>query len=132
MTRSKKQAPAKQPDSRIITMHYAKCEGFRTVHVDGVIGGPTPQGYLHMALFSERLPIPLEVDTSVSEEGKLGADVATRGKSGVFREIQMDAMLDLDTARALRDWLSKTITLIETDPRINVVTQKSKNVKVEK
>ena len=37
---------------------YIKAYNFRVVHVDGVIGGITPKGLLHLAVFSERAAIP--------------------------------------------------------------------------
>ena len=46
----------KRPDK--IRFHYLKSPHFMTVHVDGAIGGPTPRGLLHAAVYAERVAIP--------------------------------------------------------------------------
>src|SRR3989442_6878794 len=41
-----------------VTFHYIKSSQFRVVHADGIIGGVTPRGLIHIAVFSERPAIP--------------------------------------------------------------------------
>ena len=41
-----------------VAFDFIKSEYFRVIHADGALGGPTPQGLVHMAFYSERPPIP--------------------------------------------------------------------------
>ena len=52
---------------KTIRYHYIKSNSFRIVHADGVYGGSTPKGYLHLDFFSERFPIPQLVEHSVNK-----------------------------------------------------------------
>lgn len=99
-----------------IKFSYLKSPGFRVIHVDGGIGSVTPTGYIHLALYSERLPIPRELVHEVKPDGTLGAEVRDErvAKAGVLRELEVDAIFSLQTAVGLRDWLTEKITELET------------------
>ena len=92
-----------------IKFHYIKNPAFRVVHVDGGIGGPTPRGSIHLALYSERAAIPQIVEHSLSEAGTLGEELGHEGKEGIVREIDIDLIMTIQTAAEIRDWLDKTI-----------------------
>ena len=49
---------AEEPSPTTLKFEYEKSEQFRTVFADGAIGGVTPRGYVHVAFYSERSPIP--------------------------------------------------------------------------
>jgi hypothetical protein len=105
-------------DEKPVTVHfnYLKSPFFRVIHVDGGIGGPTPGGRgIHLALFSERPAIPQHIEQHVSPDGTLGAEVpaSTEGKRGIVRELEVDAMMDLPTARILLKWLAEAISKLE-------------------
>lgn len=102
---------ADAPEKRL-TMHYLKSPAFRTIHVDGAIGAPRLGGGLHMALFSERPAIPTGIEFEV-EDAQLGKEVARIGRRGLVRELEVDAIMDLKTAKLLADWLTKTIKRAE-------------------
>jgi len=102
--------PGGPPDK--ITFYYIKSPQFRVVHVDGVSGGPTPSGRgIHIAFFSERVAIPQQTTQSVGPDGALGPEIpGTRfGKEGIVRELEVDAILDLDTAKAFQLWLGAVL-----------------------
>jgi len=98
-----------------VRFHYLKAPQFMTIHVDGAIGGLTPSGGIHLALYSERAAIPQETEFFIDESGKLGDPVpdgeVTRG--GIVREMQCDAILNKATAHRLREWLEDQITKLE-------------------
>lgn len=64
---------------------------------------------IHMAVFSERTPLPQKVIHTVNE-GILGPEIKREGKEGVFREIEVDLVMSASVAIALRDWLDQKIT----------------------
>ena len=97
-----------------LKVDYIKSAQFRVIHVDGAHGGLRHTGQtVHMALFSERNAIPQHEEYRVTE-GTLGEKVRSEGREAVVREVEVDAIMDLDTARAIRDWLIKVIAMAET------------------
>lgn len=97
------------PVSPTVEFHYMKGNFFRVIHADGAIGGPTPSGLIHMSLFSERPAIPQKLTHSLNADGTLGAVVETVTKQGVVREMEVDVLLTVNTARLLQTWLGEQI-----------------------
>lgn len=83
--------------------------------VHGVFGGPTPQGLISMALFSERVAIPQEVDIIVSagEGATVITEGESRGKMGVVRTVNGVFYLDVRTAESLASWLMRHVEQIK-------------------
>ena len=98
-----------------IRYHYLKSGFFRTIHSDGVYGGVTPHGNIHIAFYSERIPIPQQIEHVVKEDGTLGdEDRAARiTREGVVREVDVDVVVSLGLAIALRKWLDDKIKTLE-------------------
>lgn len=96
-----------------ITFHYLKSTQFRVIHIDGAIGGITPAGFIHISMFNERSAIPREQTHSVKKDGTLGDPIDTVSRNGVVREMEVDAIMNLSTAKILRDWLDRNIKKLE-------------------
>ena len=105
--------PDSTPFPKKLRFFYIKGNAFRVLHVDGIIGGITPKGLLHIAAFSERPAIPQSVEHEVSVEGRLSDPVSQEGKTGVVRELDVDMVMTRETATDLRDWLSDRIAEFE-------------------
>ncbi|QHD65752.1 hypothetical protein GS397_00815 [Sphingobium yanoikuyae] len=88
-----------------VTFSYIKSNQFRVMHVDGALGGITPQGHLHVALYSERPSIPKVMVHSV-EGNVLGPPEAVEGRGGIVREIDADLIMTMQVVEELRDWLN--------------------------
>jgi hypothetical protein len=88
-----------------IRFHYIKSRSFRVIHVDGAIGGLTPRGYIHAALYSERRTIPQITEQEVLPDGQLGKPKPVSSKEHVTRDMEADLILDARTARELGSWL---------------------------
>jgi hypothetical protein len=89
-----------------VAFHYVKSNGFRTVHGDGMIGSVTPRGLIHFAIYTERPAIPQVVVHELDTQGKVGAIVGSpMGRDGIVRELEVDIVLDLQTAKSFREWL---------------------------
>lgn len=106
-------AEPKDVSKRTIRFHYIKSPAFRTVHVDGGIGGPTPEAdFLHVALYSERAAIPQQMEYYLNDDDTLGEPVpggqVTRG--GIVREMQVDAIMTWETAQRLHEWIGKHLS----------------------
>lgn len=112
-----RQETDEQPRARgTVTFHYIKSNQFRVIHVDGALGGVTPRLAIQMALFSERIPIPQqavhEIDPATNALSDPPVDLVS--KTGLVREVEVEAILDLSAARALAAWLRDNIERLET------------------
>jgi hypothetical protein len=94
-----------------VAFDYIKSYQFRVVHADGVWGGVTNQGNVQIVFFSERQAIPRRIVHRVEEDRTLGPEIeeerVTRG--GFVREVEVDVVMNISTAIALRDWLNEKI-----------------------
>jgi hypothetical protein len=96
-----------------VTFHYIKSPSYRVIHVDGALGGVTPSGMLHFSLYSERPAIPRKVTHFLDEKGRLSGVQEIEAREGVVREMDVDAVMTLESARALHQWLGEKILEIE-------------------
>jgi hypothetical protein len=106
---------ATQGAAQSVQVTYEKSPAFRTIHVDGVFGGSTPRGMIQMAMFNERSPIPQTTEHRLIDGSLFGAEIMSRrvGKQGLFREIEVNAVLDLDSAKIVHSWLAEHIARLE-------------------
>ena len=81
--------------------------------MDGAIGGLTPRGSVHMAIYSEKSAIPREQEFHVSDQGQLGKLQETVSREGIIRELEVDVIMDLESARNLKTWLDENIKTLE-------------------
>ncbi len=110
-TRKPVKKTAKVPDE--INFEYIKSNQFRVIRVDGAYGGIGPKSNsIQMALFSERQAIPRK-ETYKIVEGQLGDLTKQESRQAIIREVEVEAIIDLDTARSLREWLGRKIKLME-------------------
>lgn len=98
-----------------IDFHYIKGADFRSIHIDGAIGGLTQKGFLHMALFAERAAIPQRITYKLLPDGTLGDEIKEQreGKKGVVRQMEIDVIVSETTARDLRNWLDDKLSEFE-------------------
>lgn len=105
-------APVAPPSVRF---HYLKSSQFRVVHVDGAHGGLTPRGQIQMALFNERQPIPQQTLERLTPDGRLGDEIKDKRiqKEGLIREVEVEAIMTLESAKSLVTWLQERIDLLQ-------------------
>lgn len=93
-----------------IKFHYIRTPGYRNYHVDGIFGGITPKGLLHMDLFVERNPISSMVEQEITESGTPGKVIEKKIETdGIIRQIECGLIIDLNTAGSIRDWIDAKI-----------------------
>lgn len=109
-----------------ITFHYLKGPDFRTIHVDGAIGGLTPSGHLHIAFYAERAAIPKSTTQKVNPDGSLGDEIARESKEGVVRQMETDIIVNENTARVIKVWLDQKLEEFEARRAIAASLEKSK------
>jgi len=106
-----KQVQAHIPDS--LTFDYIKSNLFRVIRVDGAHGGITPKGAIQIALYSERHAIPQQEIYNIKSTGELGKIKSTTTRGTIVREVEIEALMEPEVAKALRSWLDDRITFIE-------------------
>ena len=107
--KSKKMA---EQSPEIMPIHYLKVNDFRTVIATEVVGGPTVNGAINMNFFIDRQPIPRTVVHRINNNA-LGEEIERDAKEGVVREVPFGVILDLETARTVRNWLDSMIQMVE-------------------
>jgi hypothetical protein len=94
-------------DDEIVVFEYIKSQFFRVIHADGAIGGITPHGNIHFALYSDRGAIPRALVYRRGKDGSIGEQLAdqTVVRPGVIREMDVDVVLSSSAAESLHSWL---------------------------
>ncbi len=95
-----------------VAFDYIKGQLFHVVHADGVIGGVTPNGSVHVAFFSERSAIPQREVRKINPDGTLGNVIASRSvtRNAIVREVDVDVMLAPPVAELLISWLQERVS----------------------
>jgi hypothetical protein len=107
MTDDTWQDPLKGPGENEVAFDYIKAHDFRVVWADGVVGGLTPQGHIHCALFAERQALPrrqvFKIETGDGRMGRLGEEVLEKqiSRGSVVREMACDVFLSAQAAENL-------------------------------
>ena len=101
-----------------VEVHFIKTEDFITHHASGFFGGFTSNDKLHVTYFTERVPLPKsqQLEVFVDDTGKsIGPPKETNrvSKTGIIRECQGGLIMDIDTAKGLKDWLTSKIDEFE-------------------
>ena len=94
-----------------VAFDYIKSQNFRVVRADGAIGGVTPNGRIHFALYSERPAIPKRRVHELAEDGRIGKMIPeeTVSRDSIVREMEVDVFLRINVARTLHEWLGDKI-----------------------
>ena len=97
----------------VVHLDYIKSNHFRVICVDGAIGSVSPSGAIQMALFSEREAIPRSVKHELGSDGQLGDELTSVRRCDYVREIDVSAMMSVETAKGLIAWLEERVAEID-------------------
>lgn len=94
-----------------VAFDYIKGQFFRVIRADGAIGAVTPNGHIHMALFSERQAIPRRLVHELSATGELGPPIPqeTESRNSIVREMDVDVFMPVEVAERIHKWLGEKI-----------------------
>jgi hypothetical protein len=121
-TAERKKSAAAPPMPKKLSFDYIKSNFFRVIHCDGVVGGLTPNGWIHMAAWSSRQPFPQKVVHELTPEGTLGAEIDRTGREVTFiRELEADIVFSPAMAEVIIGWLQARVSELkaareETEP----------------
>lgn len=108
-------APSDSATTEVVVFEYIKSTAFRVIHADGAIGGISPSGNIHFALFSDRPAIPRLQVNERNADGTLGRvkPEHTVVRPGIIREMDVDVVMSPVAAKALADWLIQNLSKLE-------------------
>jgi hypothetical protein len=94
-----------------IQFNYIKSNFFRVAHVDGVLGNITPAGLIFISFYNERAAIPQSMVHAITEAGQVGDECKEKRvtKEGIVREIELGAVMSIETATSFMKWLEEKI-----------------------
>ena len=94
-----------------VIFEYAKAMGFRSVYADGVTGGLTPSGHIHITFYSERPPLPTRHVYKLNLDGSLGSEIPEQkpSRDPIVRDMQVDVLMTIHAAESLKNWLDQYI-----------------------
>lgn len=105
------QDPEKGATGNEVAFDYVKSQDFRTLWADGALGGITPNGLIHFALYAERGALPrrqvFSIETEDGRLGKLGQEVLEKqiSRGSIVREMACDVFVSAQAAESLAKWL---------------------------
>jgi hypothetical protein len=100
-------------EPREISFNYVKSNLFRVIHADGAWGGLSPRGDIHIAFYNERAAIPDFSRIVISQSARVVESETFEATSELVREVEVDVIVDLTTAKGLRTWLDNMISALE-------------------
>jgi hypothetical protein len=106
---AKSAVPTPPEPSQNVVFEYIKSPLFRVIHADGAIGGVTPTGSIHFALYSERGAIPRQTVHPRNPDGTLGDAIPSQTiqRPGVIREMDVDVVMNVGFVPVFITWLQK-------------------------
>lgn len=113
MSEEEKTAADGQPDEqREVVVKYIKSNLFRVIHADGAWGGMSPHADIHISFYNERPAIP-DRSRFVVANNRLIKPEEFEAESELVREVEVDVVVDLRTAKSIRAWLDERINVLE-------------------
>lgn len=105
---------ATDPEKMKFAVTYPVGPAARRFHVDGAVGGLTPQGLLAVSFYVEVFPPPVESEIVVSSDTKTpGEERFATPQPAIQREIQTSIIMTLNTARVLHTWLGEKVAQLD-------------------
>lgn len=99
-------------DKSSLRFDFVKSHYHRVIHVDGVLGGITPNDKIHMAFWSELVSIPDSIEYSYMSDEE-PPEVFVNISESFTREIEDSFILDIATAKVIFSWLRDRISELE-------------------
>jgi hypothetical protein len=108
-------APNPEKPAKLLKVHQQKGALFRVIHADGAWCSVGPYQNIHLAFYNERAPIPTAVYFALDEKNLASHELVEKreGKSGSFRELEVDVVISLEVARTLQWLLGNYIKLAD-------------------
>lgn len=102
--------PANLKTDKEISVHFVKSAQYREIYADGIWGGGTPHGMIHIVFFNTRWPTP-KVTVHEVKDGAPDKELMDRreGLDGIVRHLEAGVYLNLQDAMVFQQWLGRKI-----------------------
>lgn len=106
----------KQPKN--IKFKYIFDDKYSPTYVNGGIGGVTPGQDIVLNFYFERHPIPYSETSAINDDGSIGEVVSRKPNANaelisLIRYIESGVVMNVNTAKSIRDYLTDQIKIIE-------------------
>jgi hypothetical protein len=96
------------PD-RELKIKFEKTSDFRTALATGVYGGLNANGLININFFCDTFSLPNTQTITVNEVGKQIGNPRDFKDCDIYREIAFAAMMDINTAKIVIEWIQGRI-----------------------
>ncbi len=109
--------------NRKIKFHYVYANGYNPEYITGINSSISPDDALELNFFSERNALPKSEIFELSKDGKLSdkpLDIVPEdynSQINLVRHIKSGIILDVESAKDLKDLLEQYIETIETEKK---------------
>ena len=97
--------PRDMERSEEVDIIFSTSDDHQTVYANGVYGGMTSRGDMHMDFVTDRSERPESQTFKINKDGSLGRQVGEEGGNNVIRERQVSLFLKPDNAFSIATWL---------------------------
>lgn len=103
-----------------VNFKYKFAEDYNPIYSNGAYGGVSPRGEIVINFYLERNPIPhtetVEINSKGEFVGKPKLDPENHDKN-VIRYVSTGIIMNLESAKALHQWLGEHIEYLEMDKK---------------
>lgn len=99
-----------------ITFKYIFEDDYNPVYINGAFGGINPQGEIVANFYLERIALPNSTTHNIGADGIISEAIKKDPEDlddSCVRFVQSGIVLNLDTAKQIRDWLDRNIKNLE-------------------
>lgn len=110
------ESPGKQGSEREMEFKYIFNKDYNPLYINGAYGGLNPQGEIAVNFYCERQPLPNKDTFHVSKSGELLGPILrepSNFENILIRYIQCGVIMNVESARRVRDWLDDHIKKVE-------------------
>lgn len=106
-----------------IKFHYVYADGYSSEYISGINSSISPNDALELNFFSERNALPKSEVFELNSEGKLSdkpSEVTPKDHNSqlnLVRHIKNGIILDIESAKDLKDLLEQYIEMIESEKK---------------
>jgi hypothetical protein len=108
--------PPSTESPKTIRFAFRRADGFREYFADGVYGGVTPTGKIHMVFYTDQSSLPEETTHQILPNGHLGSEIKERRvqeEDTVDRFLKAGVTISAASAKSLISWLEEKIEALE-------------------
>ncbi len=97
--------PREMERSEEVDIKFQTADDHQTVYANGVYGGMTSRGDMHMDFVTDHSERPSSQTFKINKSGSLGRQVGEEGGKDIIRERQVSVFLKPDNAYSIATWM---------------------------